>query len=234
MDERSRVARMLASLVERLRAGRRPRVASLGALAHHVSDHAAFVSQKATWDYVRARAGISWEKLFSLPDFRDALEYCRWEAYAATLTDVAEVTHVLLRRAGAPEPPLPELLVDIVRVGLVKYPLPDYRRNWEDVIAPLQARFERANLAPPRPVHTLGGHAAERVYEVMPIHDSLKKADKDFITNNIRFLLVRFYEDSERLLDLPALVAAIREGTQLSLPATPAAREENTDADQDT
>lgn len=202
-------------MLERLRPYRRPRVTTLGGLARHVADHAAFVSQKATWDYVRARAGVAWEKLFALPEFRDALEYCRWESYAAVLTDVAEVTQVLLRRAGAPEPPLPELFARIVEVGLLRHPLPSYRSDWEDVTAPLRARFERANLAPPKPVRLLGGHSAARVFEVMPIHDSLKKADRDFIENNIRFLLVRYYEDSEKLVDLDAVVAAIREGAEL-------------------
>lgn len=209
---------LLSSVIERLRPNRRPRVTTLGGLARHVADHAAFVSQKATWDYVRARAGVAWEKLFALPEFRDALEYCRWEAYAATLTDVAEVTQVLLRRAGAPEPPLPELLARIVEVGLLRHPLPSYRSGWEDVTEGLRARYERANLAPPKPVRLIGAHSAQRVFEVMPIHEDLKRVDRDFIANNIRFLLVRYYEDSEKLIDLDAVVAAIREGAEIAHP----------------
>lgn len=204
--------RLLSSMLARLRPFRRPRVATLGGLARHVADHAAFVSQKATWNYVRARAGATWETLFALPEFRDALEYCRWEAYAAVLTDLAEVTQVLLRRAGAPEPPLPELFARIVEVGLLRHPLPPYRSDWNDITADLRARFERANMAPPKPVRLLGRHSAARVFEVLPIPDDLKQTDRDFIENNIRFLLVRYYEDSEKLIDLDAVVAAIREG----------------------
>lgn len=202
----------VASLIQRLRGSLGRRLITLDELEQHLVNHTAAISHKATWDYVRARLGVSWPQLFALPELRDALEICRWEAYAAVLADVAEVTQILLRRAGAPEPPLAGVLVAMAERALVRHPVPSHRRNWNDVTESLRRRLERAALAPPKPVRLLGSLAARRVIEVLPVDDSLKREDSDFIENNIRFLLVRYYEDSERLVDLPAVVAAIRTG----------------------
>ncbi len=194
--------------------GPRPRVASLGGLAEVMAAHTAFVSQKVTLDYCRARAAMHWQKLLAEKPFLDALEFCRWEAYAAVLGDVAEVIQIYLRRAGAPEPPLPEALTDCARAALVRHPVPAHRESWEDVLEGLLPRLQRANLAAPRPVHLVGTVSAGRVFEVLPIHSSVRRHDREVVSNNLRFLLVRFYSDLEREVDAAAIAAALAEGVE--------------------
>ncbi len=203
---------MLGNLIASVFGGKRPRIRTLGGLGETMAAQTAFVSQKVTLDYCRARAAMHWQKLLGEKPFLDALEYCRWEAYAAVLGDVAEVIQIYLRRAGAPEPPLPEVLTDLARAALLRHPVPPHRDGWEDVVDAVRARLQRANLAAPRPVHLVGTVSAERVFEVLPIHSSVRRHDKEVVSNSLRFLLVRFYSDLEKEVDGQAIVAAIEDG----------------------
>ncbi len=203
---------MLAKLIASVFGRRRPRIGTLGELGETMAARTAFVSQKVTLDYCRARAAMHWQKLLGEQPFLEALEYCRWEAYAAVLGDVAEVIQIYLRRAGAPEPPLPEVLTDLARSALLRHPVPSHRDDWEDVVDAVRARLQRANLAAPRPVHLVGTVSAERVFEVLPIHSSVRRHDKEVVSNSLRFLLVRFYGDLEQEVDGQAIVAAIEDG----------------------
>jgi len=184
-------------------------------LADFMAAQAAFVSQKATFDYLRARAGLAWARLFEERDFREALDHCRWEAYAAVLQDVAELVCILLRRHGASEEPLPRFLADLVEAALARYPVPSHRDDWTDVVRETEERIRRSLLAPPRPVREVGYASASRIFPIMPIWTNLADADRDFVENNIRFLLVGVYVELEKRADPPALRRWLEEGTAI-------------------
>jgi hypothetical protein len=194
----------MIGLLQRLAAGR-PRAATAAGLADFLAGRAAFVSQKSTFDYCRARAGIGWAQLFREDEFGRALELCRWEAYAAVLADVGEVALVYLRRQGAGAAVAPGL-GEVLRSALLRHPVPAHRTGWDDAVDDAQARLYRALLADPRDVHRIGRKSGGRVFEVLPIHTNLKAHDRVMVVNNVRFLLCRVYADMERELDGPALV----------------------------
>lgn len=180
-------------------------------LADFMAAQAAFVSQKATIDYLRARAGLAWMRLFEEKDFREALDYCRWEAYAAVLQDVAELAAILLRRGGAPHGPLPRFLADLVEAALALYPVPAHRDDWSDVVRETEEHLRRSLLGPPRPVGEVGRRSAGRIFPIMPIWTNLADADRDFVENNVRFLLVGVYVEMEKRTDVAALVRRLGE-----------------------
>ena len=194
-------------LLRRLAAGRE-RVLSASGLADFLAVQAAFVSQKSALDYCRARAGIGWPQLFRQDEFGRALERCRWEAYAAVLSDVGEVALVFLRHHGGDAGVVAGLAASL-DAALLRHPVPDHRDSWDDVAAGVRARLHRAMLAAPRPVHRVGRASGGRVFEVLPIHTNLKAHDREMVVNNIRFLLCRVYAEMEAQLDGPALVRAL-------------------------
>ncbi len=206
---------MLQRLLHRLLGPPRTPIRRLGELGEFMGAQAAFVSQKATIDYLRARAGLAWPQLFREKDFREALDYCRWEAYAAVLQDVAELAQIFLRRAGAPEAPLPAVLADLVELALGAYPVPAHRDDWTDVVAATRDRLERALLVPPRPVRLVGYESARRIFPIMPIHTNLARYDREVVENNIRFLLVGVYSELEQRAVVAALLEPLRAAAAL-------------------
>ena len=193
------------ALLQRLTSGRE-RVATEAGLADFLAARAAFVSQKCTFDYCRARAGIGWAQLFRDDEFGRALQRSRWEAYAAVLADVGEVALVYLRHQGG----------DAAVVGracrcLGRGPAPPPGPRPSRQLG--RCRGGCGGEAAPRPagraaraVHRIGRKSGGVVFEVLPIHTNLKAHDREMVVNNVRFLLCRVYADMERELDGPALV----------------------------
>lgn len=208
----------MLALIQRLVAGR-PRIATAAGLADFLAGRAAFVSQKCTFDYCRARAGIGWAQLFRDDEFGRALLRCRWEAYAAVLADVGEVALVYLRHQGG-DAAVADGLAAALRDALHRHPVPAHRDGWDDVTTATEARLYRALMADPRAVHRIGRKSGGVVFDVLPIHTNLKAHDREMVVNNVRFLLCRVYADMERELDGPALVRLLSaDGARGSPPA---------------
>ncbi len=198
---------------------RRARIAEPAAFADLLAAHAAFVSQKSTLDYCRARAGICWPQLFRESEFGRTLELCRWEAYAAVLGDVGEAALIHLRRCDDRGAPLAAGVAQAIGSALRRHPVPAHRDGWEDALAAHAARLHRSLLSPPRPVREVGRVSAARVFEVLPIHTNLKAHDREMVTNNVRFLLCGVAAELERRLDGAALARAVLSDASAAPPA---------------
>ena len=175
---------------------------------------AAFISQKCTVEYCRARSGLNWDKLFKERAFVEAMEVCRWESYAAILVEVAVMVEAKLRPSlkavDAPPIKLSRGIIALIQDILAGYPPPVHRPDgWSGVIEQARARLAEAQLAAPKPANQLGFKAGSSVYAVLPIHPTLRNHDFELIRNNIRFNLVRGAEDFDRQADRLAIVADI-------------------------
>ena len=91
---------------------RRPAIRDVSALADFIDQNAAFVAQKGIYEYSRARAGHYAKVLFSEPEFRDASDRSRWQAFPLGLAMVGEVAEGVLSSAHPEDRPA---LVDAVR-----------------------------------------------------------------------------------------------------------------------
>lgn len=196
-------------LLQRLGLGRRPAVADAPALGRFLVSRTAFVAQKVTVEYCRARAGIGWDQLMAEAGFAMAMETCRWEAFAAVYPDVAETCQIRLRHAGLTPPAVGEGLADVAATALQAQVPPPHRSGWDDVLAELPARLERALLASPHAVHRLGAGTVTRILAHIPFHPRLKNADRDIIDNGLRLALCGVYAEFERAADTGRLAAAM-------------------------
>lgn len=198
-------------MIELWRGLRRPRdrIVDADGLADFLAGRAAFVSQKSTIEYCRARAGICWSQLFLEDEFVRAMEHCRWESYAAVLEDLLEAALVYLRQVGFEGTAQVPALGAVGSAALRRHPPPGHLGSWVEAEAALAARLRRALLAAPRPVHELGRSSAKRVFAALPIHTNLRGHDREVVTNNIRFLLCRAYADLEAQADGQALGRAL-------------------------
>jgi hypothetical protein len=191
---------------------RRPTIAAPGDLADLLAAQTAYVSQRTVLEYCRARTGLNWDKLFKEEAFVQAVEICRWDAYAVLLPEVAELALIQLRRRGALDPRayLPGL-VETARAALLRHPVPAHRSTWTEASAAIERQLALALLAEPRPVHLMGFGASDAIFDVLPIHPDLRREDREMFTNSIRFALCRVFEEMSRRLDVPALEASLQD-----------------------
>ena len=71
-------------------------VRNAGQLGEFLSRHAAFIAQKCADDYCRNKVGLSHYALGEEQAYRDAMNVCRWEGFAAVLAGLAAVTQRFL------------------------------------------------------------------------------------------------------------------------------------------
>lgn len=195
---------------------RPPPIRGFTELEDFLDSRAAFLVQKCTFEYSRARAGILWQKLFKEEAFKQAVEESRWRNYPLGLENVTVMAEHALRPHVAEEERL------AFRQGLIaaaanvtdRYPVPAgfEPRFWADARARLAARVDRAGLAPPKPIKDIPKETIRQFIDAMPIHASLRGHDYVLLQNNVRFNLCRMYEDFIERADMPVLAAAVIEG----------------------
>lgn len=171
-----------------------------------LSREAAHLAQTSATNFCRARAGWHADKLFGEAMFLDALDRCRWEAYAAVLADMIVIVEGRLRSAGTPQTAMPDALVAIYRQILESDPRPAHRsEGWDDVVAELGRRLAKAQLAAPGDPAKVARISGNRLYEVLPFDRSLIAGERDVVVNSVRFGMVGFCDRLDARLDKDVL-----------------------------
>jgi hypothetical protein len=201
---------MLGSLLSRLR--RPPDIRDSASFSNLLHRHAAFISQKGTQEFVRAKAGLNWSKLIREQDYIAALEKSRWEALAAVLEDLVVISEGFLRpeSQGRLEP-LRHWLAACYRDILNEHPVPAHRPDgWKADCVHAALRLQAAQSAAPLPPHEIAEVSGGKVYEALPIHSNLRKFDLELVTNNVRFNIIRFRDElGERVVATDVVADAL-------------------------
>ena len=185
-------------------------VASRNDLAEFLTGEAAFLAQKSTIEYCRARAGLQWQKLFGEAAFKEALERCRWEAFALVLADMTVLAEGRLRsHASGRVLELAEGLGALYEQILNSHPMPVHRSDWHDRSEALRQRVGRAQLASPPRTDEIAGVSGRAIFDLLPIHPSLRGHDRLMIFNHIRFGMLTFAERFDRRVHARAVTAAL-------------------------
>ena len=179
-------------------------------LAEFLTAEAAFLAQKSTIEYCRARAGLQWQKLFGEAAFNEALERCRWEAFALVLGDMIVLTEGRLRTGwGGRGLDLADTLSKLYDQILNSHPMPPHRVDWLDRIDALRQRIARAQLAAPARTEEIAGVSGRAIFDLLPIHPRLRGHDRLMIFNHIRFGMLTFAERFDRRVHARAVTAAL-------------------------
>lgn len=191
-----------------LRRWRPPPIKTGAALAEFLDQRAAFVAQKSVFGYSYLKTRLPMQELMRDKPFADAFEVARWEAFAAVLADMVVIAEGMLRApAGSRAPALVDRLTELYSGVLGAHALPAHRaQGWSAEIAALRERLARIQLAPPLSAAAIGASSAERVYETLPIHESLRARDKPGLLANVQFAIVGLYQEFDRRIDRMALV----------------------------
>ncbi len=202
--------RMPSSVLQRVMARLRPSaIATPGELKTFVQERASLIAQKCAIDYCRGKTGLASYALFTEKTFLDALDVCRWEAFAAVLADLLILTEGHLRpHAGdAQRAPLAEALLRAYSEILGAAPAPAHRPSgWGDMVAAFDARLRSAMSTEPPKAVDIADHSAKRLFETLPIHSSYRELDEEVVYGAVRFRMIAVNQDLQRRLAAPDLL----------------------------
>jgi hypothetical protein len=205
------IATLLDDVMRTLRLRPQP-IADAVAFAQFLKEQSAFVSQKTVVEYCRIKAGVRWQKLFGEKDFKVALEVSRWISMRAVLCDLAVIVEGYLRDAARPhEMALANALGDMILQILSGYDRgPAWQQESRETVDELRRRLARTQMAAPLTPDRVARTSGGIVFDALPVHSMLRAHDREVIVNNIRFGVMRFWEDlNARAKDRQALAASV-------------------------
>ena len=194
---------------------RAPPIREVAALADFIDGNAAFLIQKGMYEYSRARAGHYAKVMMNEPEFLAAIETARWQGFPLGLAMVGEMVEGVLRpamgddardrRAGL------DALMDLVLLVFDRYPVPPAIEPaaWEAARAELKLRLDQVGLHPPKMVKDIPIPLADAYFDLMPIHEKLRAADRPAIRNYLRVSLINVHDELIGRLEVPVVARAL-------------------------
>ncbi len=179
-------------------------------LAEFLSRHAAFVAQKCSDSYCRAKVGTSHFAMAEEKTFKDANAICRWEGYAEMLAAMSALAGRALVDSGADAEAVDHTLHEMFARVLEGHPRPAHRpEGWADVIAALPMRLKAARAQPRPELVDIAGAAGKRLFEVLPIHARYRALDEEIVVNSVTFQFVGYSDKFRRQVDVAALARGL-------------------------
>lgn len=172
----------------------------------------AFLSQGASYSYLRARTLLAGPRLFSDDDFGFALTICKWEGFGVAVQDLILILESDLRDS------LPTDLESrirglrrLYRDVLAAEPVPEHRAldGWSDLIAEFEVRMPQFLSTPPRPPDRIASATADRLLAHAPIEPDVREADREMVTNNTAMRFIDYQTRMRQRLDYPAFAAEL-------------------------
>ena len=208
-------------MIARLKALLRPPpIVSTAALRDFIAGESAVIAQKTAMGYCTAKTGSFSYALFQEKPFIDALAICRWEAFAAVLSDMLVIVETLLRAhaPGEAGDAIGRALAGLYASILRSHPAPRHRpEGWSEEIAAFERRIAAAQAEPPVEPAAVATASGRRLYEVLPLHTNYRVDDEQVIIASVTFQMVGVWDMMRRRIDGPAvardLVRAAAAGT---------------------
>jgi hypothetical protein len=196
-------------MIAKLKTLLRPQpITSAEELRAFIAGESAVIAQKTAMGYCTAKTGSFSYALFQEKPFIDALAICRWEAFAAVLSDMLLVTETFLRpHAGESGAAIGRALVAMYGSILRSHPAPRHRpEGWAEAIAAFEARFAEAQAGPPVEPAAVATASGRRLYDVLPLHTNYRVDDEQVIVASVTFQMVGVWDMMRRRINGPAVV----------------------------
>ncbi len=178
-------------------------IASRETLRAFLEQRASLIAQKCAIDYCRGKTGLASYALFTEKPFLEALDICRWESYVTVLGDLVLITegHLRPHASAGRRTELREALVRLYRDVVISLPAQAHRlQGWDDIVGPFNLRLEAACLGEPKAALDVADHSARRLFDTLPIHESMRALDEEVIYGAVRFRMIAVSQEMERRL----------------------------------
>lgn len=173
-------------------------------LAEFIDGNAAFLVQKAIYEYSRARAGHYSKVLFKEPEFHKAVDLSRWRAFPLGLAMVAEIVEGVIRpQAGGDRRRDFDALVAIVLSVFDRYPVPEVLGPdaWQELRADLERRLRLISLHPVKRAMDVPEQYAALYFDLMPIHEKLRGRDFPTTHNYLKVALCNVHDELTKRIE---------------------------------
>lgn len=187
-------------------------IATRDGLKQFLASRSAFLVQKSIMEYTQARSNMMFSTLLSEPAFLAAYEQARWGSYPAAFSMIAEMAEGMIRpHAAGSALDLHTALVDLGRGVFAAYPLPAGRgpQFWTDAVAALDRDLGTAGLGPPKQVHEIAFARSREIFDLLPVHERLRRHDFTMFRNTLRFHLTGIGTEFAERGNMSALAKAL-------------------------
>jgi hypothetical protein len=192
----------------------RPPIRDRHELAQFIDENSAFLVQKGMYEYSRARAGHYAKVLFTEPEFQEALERSRWNAFPLGLAMVGELVEGVLRPlAGEAEGSQQlETLRALVLSVFDRYQTPATlgEASWSQLRADLARRLQLIGLHPVKRSFDIAGPFAKAYFDLMPIHRKLRASEFPTLHSYLKVTLCNIHDELTKRLDAEAMADSLR------------------------
>ena len=191
---------------------RPPPIRDVPALAEFIDRNAAFVAQKGIYEYSRARSGYYAKVLFKEPEFQAAAENSRWRAYPLGLAMVSEVVEGVLRPHAEDRRAALDRIIAISLSAFDRYPTPAIlgTETWSQLRDELAHNLDLIGIHAVKAAKDIPIPFAEQYFQLMPIHEKLRKSEFPTIRNYLRVTMCNIHEEFTKRIDAAALAQALR------------------------
>ena len=126
------------------------------------------------------------------------------------LADMVLVAEGRLRTAaGGERLALADGLRRLYATILNDHPLPKHRPGWADAIDDLSGRLGRAEMAAPLAPDEIAGVSGVKVFDLLPIHPTVRSHDRLVIFDHLRFGMLGFLQSFDRRVSVSAVAGAL-------------------------
>lgn len=161
-------------------------------LQKFLDERTAFAAQKNIVAYCQMKTRVHLPDLLKEKVFQEAFDRSRWESFALVLSDLLIIVDGDLG-TGLGEKDREALagrMGTMYRAILNGHPRPAHRPDgWDDAFEAFDRRLAVARMAPPKPVLEVASHSAQKLFELLPIHTSLRGKDAMSVEGGVRFLI---------------------------------------------
>jgi hypothetical protein len=193
---------------------RTPSICDKAALADFIDEQAAFLVQKGMYEYSRARAGPHAKKMMFEDEFHRRINESRWTAYPLGLAMVAEMVDGVLHPYAPDRHVLLEALSALVLGIFDRYSHSTAlsAEAWAAARADLVLRLSRIATHPPKRVIDIPEPYAEKIFKLMPIHESMRSPDTPTTRNFLKLNLVHIHDELRHRIDADAMARLLVSG----------------------
>lgn len=152
----------------------------------------AFLAQSSTYPYARARMGLKVQQLMENEAFSQALNICKWEGFAAILSDLLLVLEAKLREDGLQIET--KQWTALYAAVLASESIPSHRadQGWADVSAAFATRMAEAQKLHAMSLRDITQHSAQVILSHLPVTPDIRQADAYLIENNLEFRFIDY------------------------------------------